>query len=154
MSYEQWVPLFGKAADDPAVAEALKAAGITTKIKIGKDELRASENVPGTGMMITFTDESVLNPSQGVIGRPILTAVMMVVQSNQGDTLYTGPLPQKLEKQTSRDALRARLGNPLRSSDGPVFWDAWQIDGVEVQPTYKRDRQSIARVVVRRPESR
>ncbi len=152
MSYQDWVKLFGKPADDAAVKDAVKRAGVTKKIKIGNDELSVSADLPGTTLTIEFTDESVLDKSgKGIAGRPILSSVLITVQDPTEGVNYDGPLPHGLVKNTSRDSLRARFGTPAKSSEPPQRWDTWLVDGLTLFVGFTRDLQSINRVALSLP---
>lgn len=153
MDYRQWLDLFGKSADEKQVREALAKAGITSRIKIDSDELSASEDIKGQGITIIFTDESILAPDTGVVGRPILSGVLMILQDRRSKAnLYKGPLPYGLRYDESRMLLRARLGQPTQIND-EYRTDAWFIDGLEVAVTYSADLNSLTQVSVTLPGS-
>jgi hypothetical protein len=153
MNYQPWVDLFGKAADDSAVRSAVAKAGITKPLRIGRDELTVGADVPDTGMHIVFTDESIMNPSSGLLGRPILSSVLMILQHPKKPKLYTGPLPYQLKKETSQEAMRARFGKPVESDDD-MRWDTWLVDGLKLTVCFTSDLQSIDRLTVKLPTSR
>jgi hypothetical protein len=52
LTFQAWVHLFGKPADDPAVQQALASVGLTKPIKIGKQELSTREDLEGQGTTI------------------------------------------------------------------------------------------------------
>ena len=151
LDYIQWVRLFGRAADDKQVRDAVTNAGITKKLKIGRDELSVSADIKGEGMTITFTDETILRPEAGgVLGRPILSGVLMIMQRPSMTNLYRGPLPFELNGSDSQAKLRVRFGTPMKSSD-THRWDAWLIEGLMVTVTYTEDLQSLNRIAVSLP---
>jgi hypothetical protein len=150
MDYKAWVNLFGKAADDPAIAKAVAQAGVTKALTIGSDELSVAADLPGSGLTIEFTDESIVRPETGLIGRPVFTSVLMTLQSADDSDLYRGPLPFGIIKATSKDAMRARFGEPIESEERRR-WDAWLIDGLRVMAAYSRDLQSIVRLAIELP---
>lgn len=154
MDYKQWVDRFGKSADDKQVRDALARAGITDRIKIDRDELSASKDIKGEGTTIIFTSETILRPNAGgVVGRPILSGVLMIVHDRKNKTnLYKGPLPYGLKKDESQAVLRARLGKPVQSNK-EYRTDAWLIDGLEMAATYSDDLQSLTQVSVTLPGS-
>ena len=46
MNYEQWLKLFGRAANDPDVAATVALAGISKNLAIATDELSVAADVP------------------------------------------------------------------------------------------------------------
>jgi hypothetical protein len=153
MDYKPWVDMFGRSTDDAQLRKAVADAGITKSLKIGRDELSVSADVKGKGMTITFTDESILRPNTGgLLGRPILSSVLMILQHPDKSNLYKGPLPHQLDNNDSQALLRKKLGVPLKSND-ERRWDAWIIDGVRVTVTYAKDLLSINRVSLAHPDS-
>lgn len=153
MDYKAWVDMFGRSTDDAQLRKAVADAGITKSLKIGRDELSVSADIKGKGMTITFTDESILRPDTGgLLGRPILSSVLMILQHPDKSNLYKGPLPNQIDKNDSQAVLRKRFGVPLKSND-ERRWDAWIIDGERVTVTYAKDLLSINRVSLAHPDS-
>jgi len=153
MDYKTWVDLFGKSKDDAHVRKAVVDAGITKSLKIGRDELSVSADIKGKGMTITFTDESILRPDTGgLLGRPILSSVLMILQHPDKANLYKGPLPHQLDKNDSQAVVRKKFGVPMKSND-ERRWDAWIIDGARVTITYAKDLLSVNRVSLALPDS-
>jgi hypothetical protein len=153
MDYKLWVELFGKSADDVQVREALKLAGITKVLKIGRDELSVAAEIPGEGSTILFTDETILyRNANGVLGRPILSAILLVMQHTRKYNLYKGPLPYQLTIDSSQSALRSRLGAPVEMDD-EYRRDTWSIDGLLLTIIYSKDLQSVNRVSLSLPDS-
>ena len=152
MDYTTWIALFGKSATDPAVVSALAAANVTKALVIASDELGVSADIPNSGMTIGFTDESVLSPATGLIGKPILTSVLMILHHPSRRDIYTGPLPLNLVKATSREDMRKRFGAPV-SFDEDMGWDSWLVENHQVTATYRKDWQSIARLSLKVPAS-
>ena len=150
MNYEQWLKLFGRAANDPDVAATVALAGISKNLAIATDELSVAADVPGQGLTIVFTDESILRPDTGLVGRPVLTSVTMLLKHPSAPQLYRGPLPHGLTSDTTQAAMRQRFGAPIESGDGRP-WDVFRVDGLDLAPTYSRDLQSIARLTFRVP---
>jgi hypothetical protein len=150
MDYTPWVDLFGRAADDLAVRGALARAGVTETVRIERDELSEAVDLPQTGMTVEFTDESILRPEGGKVRRPILTSVLMIIQHRKMSYLYEGALPCGLVRETSRDAMRARLGSPVKSNE-KLRWDEWTVDGLTLSVSYPADFSSITRVGIRLP---
>jgi hypothetical protein len=152
MDYIQWVNLFGKSADDAQVRNAVSKAGITKPLKIGGDELSVRADIKGQGTTIIFTDETILHPdAAGVVGRPILSSVLMILQGPNKANLYKGLLPFELKKDDSRESVRARLGPPVQSND-EYRTDMWLVDGSKLAATYAQDLQSLTRISVSLPE--
>lgn len=146
MNYKNWVDLFGKPADDRQVLDAIADAGITKVIKIGRDELSVSADIKGKGITITFTDETILYPdAEGIVGRPILSGILMIIQHPNKANLYTDALPYQLKKEDSKSTLREKSGTPLESNE-ELGWDSWMIDGLKLVVTYARDLKSLNRV--------
>ncbi len=154
MDYKQWVNLFGQPADDAAVRDALAKAGISGRIKIGKEELSTREDIAGEGTTIVFTSETILRPDDpgAVVGRPIVSAVMMILDQPNKKNLYQGPLPYQLKKDDSQAALRARFGTPAQSNE-KYRTDAWDIDGMTLAASYSKDLQSLTQVSLSLPNS-
>ncbi|MFO1224545.1 MAG: hypothetical protein U1E90_15745 [Burkholderiaceae bacterium] len=152
MNYEQWQQLFGRAADDTGVAAAISQAGISKVLTIGADELSVAADIPGQGLTIVFTDESILRPGVGLVGRPVLTSVTMILK-HPSSPLYRGPLPHGLTPDTTRDAMRQRFGAPIEIGEGRP-WEVFRVEGLDLAPTYSRDLQSIARLTLRVPGGR
>jgi hypothetical protein len=153
MDFHDWVGLMGRSADDPSVRDALDRSGITARIKIRRNELSARKDLSGQGTTIVFTDESILTPESGTVGRPVLSAVMVVLQDPNPDDIYTGPLPHHLTKSDSRDGLRARLGPPAESNDA-YRTDAWDVDGLRLAASYSKDLNTVTQVSLSLPNSR
>ena len=149
MGYSEWVVLFGRAADEPDVIQALAVGCVTKTILINADELGVSADLPGAGITIAFRVKSLLKPN-GIIGRPILYSVMMLVQHPKKRDLYTGPLPHGLSKDMSRHAVRERFGDP-NTMDDEMRWDKWLVDGFCLTVTYTTDYSAIARVAIGLP---
>jgi hypothetical protein len=106
-------------------------------------------------MNITFTDESILaidSEGKGVVGRPILSSVGMIVQ-HPVKRVYTGPLPYGIAIHTSQAAMRSRFGQPVETDDD-LRWDSWLVEGLVLYASYLDDLQSIDRIAVRLPGSR
>jgi hypothetical protein len=154
MDYKTWVKLFGKSADDPAVRQALAKAGITSRIKMARDELSAREDIDGEGTTIIFTDDTILRPDDAgaVVGRPIVSSVLMILDARNKKDLYKGPLPHKLKQNESRDGLRKRFGTPSQIND-TFRADAWEIDGLTVGVGYSKDLMSLTEVSLSLPNS-
>ena len=152
MDINEWVNLFGKSADDPLVRDAVAKAGITKPLKIGRNELGVRADIKGQGMTIVFSDETLLNPDNGVARRPILSAVMAVVEGSDKNNLYKGTLPQNLKKSDSQAAVRARLGAPTDSNDFNQT-DAWLIDDLILAVSFTEDLTSIIQVSLAHPDS-
>jgi hypothetical protein len=153
MNYQTWVDLFGKAADDPQVRDAAAKAKITKPLKIAKGDLDVRADIKGQGTTVVFTDETILRPGPGsLIGRPILSAVMLILQHPDKKNLYKGPLPPGFSISDSQSALRARLGKPAQSNDD-ARTDAWVRDGLTVAATYAKDLQSLNRLSLSLPGS-
>lgn len=153
MNYETWSRLFGRTPNDPDVAAAVTAAGITKTLSIGSDELSVAADIPGQGLTILFTDESILRPEGGLAGLPILSSVMMLLRHPSAPHLYKGPLPFGLSANTTQGAMRQRFGTPIEVGEGRP-WEIFSIEGFELSPTYSRDLQSITRLTLRLPGSR
>jgi len=155
VNYKQWVDLFGTSADDAAVRAVLTSSGINSPIKIGKDELSTREDIAGEGTTIVFTDETILKPndSRSLLGRPIISAVLMILDQPNKNDLYQGPLPYHLNKNESQAALRARLGTPSKIND-KYRTDAWEVDGMILATSYAKDLKSLTKVSLKLPNSR
>src|SRR5690242_20234228 len=97
MNCQDWVDQFGKPADDPQVKNLIAKAGITKPIKLGREDITVRADIKPMGMTVIFTDESILKPNEGRVGRPILSGVMMVIQRKSGN-VYEGKLPYGLAK--------------------------------------------------------
>lgn len=151
MDYKQWMDLLGQPADDPAVADALAKAGVAKPSKLGGDEISITAEVPKSGINLLFHDESVLRPDTGIVGRPVLSGVLILVQHPTKPNLYTGPLPYELVKDTSRDAVRAKFGPPAEIEDD-LRWDQWFMDDKGVQVAYAKGLQSIRGVSLKLKE--
>ncbi|MEO7206407.1 MAG: hypothetical protein ABI356_12300 [Steroidobacteraceae bacterium] len=152
MNYQDWEELFGRAADDSQLRKKLVDAGIKRKIKIARDELSETVELKGEGMEITFTDDSVMRPNDGgIVGRAILSEVMMVFDDAGGD-VYKGPMPHKIKQSDSRATLRAKFGKPKESSS-EFRWDAWLIDGLTLTLRYSQDLKSLRVVSLSLPEA-
>ena len=54
MNYEQWLKLFGRAANDPDVAATVALAGISKNLAIATDELSVAADVPGQGLTLSL----------------------------------------------------------------------------------------------------
>ena len=154
MDFKQWADLLGRPADDAAVCRALAEAGISERIKIGKKELSTREDLEGRGMTIVFTSETILRPDDpgAVVGRPIVSAVMVVLDQPSKKNLYEGPLPYGLEKADSLAALRGRLGTPGQTNER-YRTDAWEIDGMTLAASYSKDLQSLTQLSLSLPGS-
>ena len=154
MDYQRWVNLFGKPVDDVAVHEALTKSGIKGPIKIGKDDLSTRVDIADEGTTVVFTSETILRPDDptAAVGRPIVSAVMVILDQSNKKNLYTGPLPYNLIKDNSQEALRARLGAPAQSND-KYRTDAWELDGMIVAASYSKDLQAITQVSLSLPNS-
>lgn len=153
MDYQYWSQHFNKAANDLGLAAAISQAGITKPLTIESDGLSVAADVPGQGLTIVFTDESILRPEMGTVGKAILSSVVMLLRHPSTPDLYRGRLPYGLTPETSQSAMRHRFGAPIESGDGRP-WDIFQVDGLEVSPTYARDLKSIARLALRIPGGR
>lgn len=153
MNYETWSRLFGRTPNDPDVAAAVAAAGIVKTLSIGSDELSVAADIPGQGLTISFTDESILRPQGGLADLPILSSVMMLLRHPSAPHLYKGPLPFGLPANTTRDAMRQRFGAPIEVGESRP-WEIFLVEGLELAPTYSRDFQSIERLTLRLPGSR
>jgi hypothetical protein len=152
MAYNEWVQLFGKSADDAKVRDAASRAEITKPLKIAREELSVRTDIKGEGTTIIFTDDSVLPGGGGVAGRPILSGLMMTLQSRNKKNIYKGPLPYDLKTEESQATVRARLGPPAQSNED-YQTDAWTIDGLEIAVSYTEDLKSIIQVSVSLPGS-
>lgn len=154
MDYKHWVDLFGKPADDPAVRDAVATAKITKPLKMAADELSVRADIKGEGTTVVFTDETILRPGPGsLLGRPILSAVSLILQHPDKKNLYKGPLPADLKIADSQAALRAKFGPPTQSND-VMRADAWLRDGLTLGAAYAKDLQSLNRVSLSLPGSR
>lgn len=143
MDYTVWAKLMGKAADDPQVMEALRAAGVTKRMRIGKHETDVRADIDPFGMTIVMTDEAFVHGTEGkVLGAkpPLLTLVTMFPKALVDP--YRGRLPCDLQLSSSRDQLRARFGTCLKSNDS-FNWDMWQKDGRILIAFYSEDLQSV-----------
>jgi hypothetical protein len=152
MDIKHWVDLFGKAADDSQVRASVAKAGITKPLKIGRNELSVRADIKGEGTTIVFTDESLLRPDGGVARRPILSAVMAVIQSADKGNLYKGALPHGLKKSDSQTAVRARFGPPTESNEDNQT-DAWLVDGLTLAVSFSEDLKSIIQLSLAHPDS-
>jgi hypothetical protein len=153
MAYNEWVQLFRKSADDAQVRKAVVNAGITKPLKIGRTELSVRRDIKGEGTTVIFTDDSVLPGGGGVAGRPILSGLMMILQTGNKKNIYNGPLPYDLKVQDSQATVRTRLGPPAQSNDENQT-DAWTIDGLQLAVSYAEDLKSLVQVSVSLPGSR
>lgn len=154
MNYKHWVDLFGKSADDSGVRDAAAKSKISKPLKIAPDELSVRADIKGEGTTVIFTDETILRPGPGsLLGRPILSAILLILQHPDKKNLYKGPLPADLNIGDSQEALRARFGPPTQSNE-EMRTDAWLRDGVTLAATYAKDLRSLNRVSLALPGSR
>lgn len=149
MDYKRWVDLFGKAAEEEPLRSALVSVGIT-KVKIPRDGLAKSFDLVGQGMMITFTDESILKPD-GILGHPILSAVMMMLQPGMPNP-YRGPLPYGLTQNAGQSALRTKFGAPIEKQK-EFAWDRYAVGDLHMTVHFAEDFKSIHRLTLRIPQS-
>ncbi|HEX8615272.1 MAG TPA: hypothetical protein VF800_28645 [Telluria sp.] len=154
MDFQEWVGLLGRAAQEPEVRDALARAGITGRVKIGRQELSTREDIAGEGMTIVFTDETILRPDNpgSILNRPIISAVMVVLGQPNEKNVYKGPLPYRFTKGDSQAAVRARLGPPARINE-KYQADAWEIDGMTLAACYSEDLLSLEQVSLSLPNS-
>lgn len=155
MDFLEWVSMFGRSADEADVKDALAQEGIADRIKIERQALSARKDIPGKGTTVVFTSETILRPDDpaAVASRPIMSAVMVILDQPNKKDLYTGPLPFQLSKTDSLDTLRARLGPPVRINEDNRT-DAWLIDGLKLAASYAKDLQSLTQVSLAMPNSR
>ena len=148
LTFQDWVHVFGKPADDPAVQQALASVGVIKPIKLGRKELSTREDIEGQGTTIVFTSESILNPSDStaVAGRPIVSCVMVMLER------YDGSLPYQIARDDSQQTLRARLGTPAQINER-FRADGWEIDGMILGVGYSKDLQSLTQVSLSLPNS-
>lgn len=152
MDYAQWKSLLGLKADDPKIKAAITKAGVTTPLKVAKDETTVRVSVKDPGITLVFMDESFLrglNDRRLGEGPPVFAEIILVLQHPKVAT-YKGSLPFELKKEESQTALRSRFGRPLVSND-PNRWDRWQFDEVVLTALYAKDLQSLDRIVVGLP---
>lgn len=154
MDLMQWVELFGRDADDGEVRKALADAGIAERITIKRQALSEREDLPGQGTTVVFTSETMLRPDDpaAVVGRPILSAVLVILDQANKDDLYQGPLPYHLGRSDGQGALRTRLGPPAKINQESAI-DTWQIDGKKLAAIYSRDLQSLRKLTMALPGS-
>jgi hypothetical protein len=152
MNYDVWLPMVGLPSDEPKLADALNKAGIANPIKIGADEISEIAEIQATGMVLEFTDESVVDPDDGLVGRAVLTGVTMHVHNPKTPTRYTGMLPFGLAADMSRDAVRALLGTPVESEDD-FRWDQFEREGFGVNVSFAKGYQSIRSISLNALES-
>jgi hypothetical protein len=136
-----WPPFFGRSADDPALAAALAAAGVTKKPKLQRDRAFVQFDLKGQGLALRFTDEAYLREleDQDIGEGPLVfSGVLAYLNASVSDHLYRKPLPSGLEADMPRAEVRAKLGAPDRSTDeeDPPILDAWTRNGLEVIATY------------------
>ncbi len=152
MNIEQWIDLFGKPADDQQIRDAVVEAGITKTLKIARNELGVRADIAGQGMTIVFSDETLLMPEAGLARRPILSSVMVVLDSDDKSNLYKSTLPKGLKKSDSQSIVRKKLGEPVESNEDNQT-DAWLIDGLILAVSFTEDLKSIIQISVSLPNS-
>ena len=59
--------------------------------------------------------------------------------------MYTGPLPFNIDRNSTQEQLRARVGEPSES-DEELCWDEWIVDGLELRIAYTDTLDSIKAV--------
>lgn len=150
MGCKQWVDLFGRSTDDAELREALASAGIAKVPRIERDETDAAEDITGQGTTLVFTDETLLKRESTVEGSAVFSEVRLILQHPKGKDLYNGPLPFDLQLESSKDALRNRLGTPIEHND-KYRWDRWRMGELVLTVVYAKDLLSLNRVVVGLP---
>ena len=139
MDYKPWVKLLGQTTEEEKVRDALAKAGFEKVPVIGKEGLDEKEDVDG--LTLTFSD-----PDSDVgDGIGVLSGVSMILKE------YSGPLPFKLKRTDSRDALHARFGDP-DEEDEDFLMDSWEVDELVLSVLYKEDLDSLKSVGVMLPE--
>jgi hypothetical protein len=141
MDLEAWRDLFGKSQDDPAVKEALAAAGTRKIPKLGANSTDVRFDLKGHGLWLIMTDEADLKELDDLDigeGPLILSGATAYLDKSASSDLYNGKLPYKITGDMTRADLRKTLGRPTSSNDVTRF-DVWLREGVEIVARYTKD---------------
>lgn len=149
MDYQEWLPLFGLAATDPRVVNALAAQGVTAPVTLPPQTLVTGVDLKTAGLSVSFMSEFKLRG--GVADLPILIAVVMTTvpgkSAPKGSKPYAGPLPHGLSKKDGRDEVVAKLGEPVVLDD---YFNSgrWVVDGHHVSILFTDDWKAIRQLGV------
>lgn len=146
MDYQEWLPLFGLAANDGKVIAALAAHGVTTPVTLPPQVFTTGVDFKAQGLGVGFTSEFTLRG--GVADLPILASVVMMTapsKNAKGWTPYAGPLPHGLKKGDTKDDVVAKLGEPVKLDD--FFCSGrWVIDAQQLGILFTDDWKKIKQI--------
>lgn len=148
MESQELVACVGKAEDAPEVQRMLKAVGVTTKLKMPKDDNEVRLSLTTQGLTLIF------EPEGPKTSRLVLSSVMFVSDAEDDYTTYPGALPEGLLFSDTQTEVHAKLGAPDISK--PKFrLDMWDRNGLRLAAEYaKPEPQKLAVVSVELPPKR
>jgi len=145
MDSQDFVACIGKPEDAPEVQRMLAAVGVTTKLKMPKDDIEARLSLTKQGLTLIFKPEG---PKSS---RLIFNAVMFVSDAEEGYSTYAGVLPDGLLFSDTARGAHAKLGTPSISKP-KLRRDIWERAGMRLSINYaKAEPQRVAVVTVHLP---
>ena len=149
-NYQDWVGLFGHTAEEPAVKAQLRAAGVTKRLVMPRDELDLLIDI--AGMTINFQDAELFEDLPPVgSGNCVLTGVVLRLEKGS-KAAYEGSLPYDIKRDSSQADLRKQFGKPSES-ENDIGWDRWNVaDNLTLTAQYTGDRASIEALMLSLPE--
>lgn len=144
MPTSPWINHLGESSENPKLLAALEKLGVQQVPVIEKNSTTARIQMK-TAMLIFSAGELFPELDEGGDGTSVLSGVLLPIKRKWGD--YEGDLPHELQRDDSRDKLRARLGEPVKSDDD-FCWDEWRVDNRTLRVAYANDFARLASVGV------
>jgi hypothetical protein len=145
MDSDELIACIGKAEDSPEVKKVLAGLGITTRLKMPKDDIDVRHVLRNRGLTLVFKPESAKS------SRLLLTAVLFISSAEEGFASFAGALPAGLELTDQRPQVHAKLGAPLIEKP-KLRRDIWALGELRLAIKYaKDDPHRIAVITVHSP---
>jgi hypothetical protein len=132
LNYQDWLPLFGLAAHEPAVLAMLASQGVKTPVTLPRQWSSTAVDFRELGVSIGFTSE--FNLSGGAADVPIVSRFAMKLilgKTAKNWSTFTGALPHDLLASYSKDKVVSVLGEPTKLSQD-YRSASWIIDGQQL----------------------
>jgi hypothetical protein len=144
MNADDFIPLLGKTAASPAIAEVLAKAGAAAPAMNG-DDIDVRVSLQAIGVALVF------QPDETAPDAPLqLIDVQLFRGGRDGFRPFQGALPHGLAFGDSRAAARKKLGQP-DGVDDELDNDAWDYDGYSLILEYADARAAIGTVHLQMP---